>query len=215
MVEGTLRINNDLNKKQKHKVFENARQGMGNGLVTYLVTDLSLSLQGFRGAFLALFCDPRSPTVSALDLGCSSIVHDLQGVSVARSSVNAALRGVPTDGVVTALGDLVSSSLSSTSMVSTLELTVAMSTDTKGPILFRFLFYLASAVWVAAVMAAAREADILPVTCRVRHDVDIVTLGDTLLVAGASSSLPTDESKMYSSMSGCGASCTSSVARTL
>jgi hypothetical protein len=110
-----------------------------------LVDDLSPGLQGFRGAFLALFCDPRSPTVSALDLGRSSIVDVQRGVSIDRSSVDAALRGVPADGAVTALGDLSPSSSSSTLMVSTSELTMVVSTDTIGPVLFRF-FFLASVV---------------------------------------------------------------------
>jgi hypothetical protein len=53
------------------------------------------------------------------------------------------------------------SSSSLTSMVSMLELTVVVSTDNICPILFHF-FFLASAVWVAAIVAAAREAGILP-----------------------------------------------------
>jgi hypothetical protein len=157
--------------------------------MTYLVADLSPGLQGFGGDFLALFCDPRLPTVSALGLGRSSIVDVLRGVSTALSPVDAALRGVPTDGAVTALGDLALSSSSSMLMVSTLELTMAMSTDTVGPVLFRF-YFLASTVWVAVIVAAAREAGILPVACRVHHSADLVTLGGALLVAGASSSHP-------------------------
>jgi hypothetical protein len=74
---------------------------------------------------------------------------------------------------------------------------------------------LASAVWVAAIMAAAREAGILPVVRRVRRGADVATLGGALLVVGASSSLPTDESEMYSSMCCCGAARTSAAAQTL
>jgi hypothetical protein len=37
------------------------------------------------------------------------------------------------------------------------------------------------------------------------RDADAVTLGSALLVARASSSLPTDKSEMYSVMGGCGA----------
>jgi hypothetical protein len=42
---------------------------------------------------VALFGDPTSPNVSALDLGCSSVVDVLRSVSVARSFVNFSLRG--------------------------------------------------------------------------------------------------------------------------
>jgi hypothetical protein len=55
-----------------------------------------------------------------------------------------ALWGVPVDGVVVTLCNLASSSSSPTSMVSTSELTVVVSTDTVGPVLFCF-FLLASA----------------------------------------------------------------------
>jgi hypothetical protein len=186
---------------------------MGIGPVTYLVADLSPGLQGFGGGFLALFCDPASPNVLALNLGRSSIVDVLRGVSVARSSVDASLHGVPGDGTVVALGDLVSSSSSSPSMVLMPKLTVAVSANTAGPILFRF-FFLASAVWVAVIVAVARGGHLarhLPRAPRHKRS----DLGGALLVAGASSSLPTDESEMYSSMCFCGAACTSTVARTL
>jgi hypothetical protein len=53
----------DLNKTKAYEL----RQEVG--LLTYLVTDLRPGLQGLRGAFIALLCDPRSPTVSTLDLG--------------------------------------------------------------------------------------------------------------------------------------------------
>jgi hypothetical protein len=181
--------------------------------MAYLVTDLRPGLQGFGGAFFALFCDPTLPNVSALGQGSSSVVDVLQGVSVSCPSGDAALRGVPADGVVIALSDLASSSSSPTSMVLTPELTVVVSTNTVSPLLFHF--FLASAVWVETIVAAAREADIFPAVCRVRRAADVATLGCTLLVAGASSSLPTEESEMYSSMGGCGAACKSAAARTL
>jgi hypothetical protein len=99
-------------------------------------------------------------------------------------------------------------------MVSTSELTVAVSTDTVGPVLSQF-FFLASAVWVAAIVVAAWEVGILPVAYRVRCGAYMATLGGALLVTGASSSLSTDESEMYSMMGGCGAFCTSAASRTL
>jgi hypothetical protein len=67
-------------------------------------------------------------------------------------------------------------------MVSTPKLTMAVSTDTAGLVLFRF-FLLASVVWVTALVAAAREAGILPIACRVRRGAE--TLDDALHVAGA------------------------------
>jgi hypothetical protein len=74
---------------------------------------------------------------------------------------------------------------------------------------------LASAVWVEAIVAANREADILPIACHVCHGADVATLCSTLLVAGASSSLPIDESEMKSSMGGYRATYTSGAAQTL
>jgi hypothetical protein len=98
-------------------------------------------------------------------------------------------------------------------MVSTLELTVVMSTDTVDLVCFLF-FFLASAVLVAAIVAAAREADIFPDDCHVHHGV--VTLEGALRdVVGAPSSLRTVESEMYSSTGGPGAACASAVSRTL
>jgi hypothetical protein len=84
-------------------------------------------------------------------------------------------------------------------MVSTPELTVVVSDDTVGPSLFLFFFFFASAVWVAAIVATAQDADILPVVCRVRRGTEVATFGGALVVVGSSSSLPTDESEMYSS----------------
>jgi hypothetical protein len=99
-------------------------------------------------------------------------------------------------------------------MVSTPELTVVVSADTTGQVLFLFFFW-ASAVWVLAIVAAARKADILPVVYRVRSSADVVILGGTVLAAGASSSLPIDESEMYSSMRCCGVTYASIAAWTL
>jgi hypothetical protein len=53
-------------------------------------------------------------------------------------------------------------------MVSTPELTMVVSTNIVDLVCFRFFFF-ASAVWVAAVVAVAREADIFPITRRVRR----------------------------------------------
>jgi hypothetical protein len=65
--------------------------------------------------------------------------------------------------------------------------------------LVRFLFFFASAVWVAAIVVATREATIFHVSYRVLHGA--ATLDDTLHdVAWASSSLPTVESEMYTPM---------------
>jgi hypothetical protein len=69
-------------------------------------------------------------------------------------------------------------------MVSTPELAVVVSADAAGPVLFLF-FFLASAVWVAAIMAAARDADILSTVYRVRCGADVATFGGVLLAAGA------------------------------
>jgi hypothetical protein len=98
-------------------------------------------------------------------------------------------------------------------MVSTLELTMAVSTDTEHLVRFHF-FFLASAIWVAAIVAATREEDIFPVACRMHHGAAILD-GALYDVTGASSSLPTIESERYSSMGGGGAACTSAAWRTL
>jgi hypothetical protein len=98
-------------------------------------------------------------------------------------------------------------------MVSTSELTVVMSNDTVDLVCFLFFFF-ASAVWVAAMEAATREADILPAVCHVRRGA--ATLDDALHdVEGASSSLLTVESETYSSIGGASAACTSAALRTL
>jgi hypothetical protein len=55
------------------------------GIVAYLVADLSPGLQGLGGAFVALFCDPTLSNESVPDLGHSSVVEVLWGVSVTRS----------------------------------------------------------------------------------------------------------------------------------
>jgi hypothetical protein len=74
---------------------------------------------------------------------------------------------------------------------------------------------LASVVWVAAIVAAARDADILLAVCHMCRGAGVATFGGALLVVGPSSSLPTNESEMYSSMHCYGAVCTSSAARSL
>jgi hypothetical protein len=99
------------------------------------------------------------------------------------------------------------------SMVSTLELTMVVSTDTVDLVRFLFFFF-ASAVWVTEMVAAAQEADIFPNVCGV-HRTTVTLEGSLRDVAGASSSLPTIESEMYSSTGGGGAACTSATSRTL
>jgi hypothetical protein len=99
------------------------------------------------------------------------------------------------------------------SMVSMSELIVVVSTDTVDLVRFLFFFF-ACAVWVAAMVVTAREADIFPDVCRVRRGV--ATLDDALHdAAGASSSLPTDESETYSSTGGAGDAYTSTASWTL
>jgi hypothetical protein len=51
-------------------------------------------------------------------------------------------------------------------MVSTQELIVVVSTDTVDLVSFRY-FFSTSAIWVATILATAREVDIFPVACRV------------------------------------------------
>jgi hypothetical protein len=97
-------------------------------------------------------------------------------------------------------------------MFSMPELIVVVSTDTVDPVRFRS-FFLASAVWVATVVAAAREADTFPVSCYVRRSA--VTLDDALRdVVGASSSLPIVATERYSSTGGVGVACTSTASQT-
>jgi hypothetical protein len=98
-------------------------------------------------------------------------------------------------------------------MVSTLELTMVVCTDTVDLVCFLFFFF-ASVVWVAAMVVAAREADIFPDVCRVRRGT--ATLDGALCdMAGASSSLPIVELEMYSSTGGVGAASTYATSRTL
>jgi hypothetical protein len=98
-------------------------------------------------------------------------------------------------------------------MVLTPELTVVISTDTVNHVQFGF-FLFASAVWVAVIVVEAREADIFPVVCRVCRGA--ATLDGALRdMAGASSSLPTVESEMYSSTGGGGVACMSAASWTL
>jgi hypothetical protein len=100
------------------------------------------------------------------------------------------------------------------SMVSTLELTMVVSTDTVDLVRFLFFFFFASTVWVTEMVAAAQEADVFPNVCGV-HRTTVTLEGSLRDVAGASSSLPTIESEMYSSTGGGGAACTSATSRTL
>jgi hypothetical protein len=59
----------DLNEIKAYELGHEAGQEVG--LSTYMVADLRPGLLGLGGAFLALSCDPRSPTMSAPDLGHS------------------------------------------------------------------------------------------------------------------------------------------------
>jgi hypothetical protein len=133
----------DLNQSEAAKNLM-CKIRMGVGLMTYLVVGLSPGLQGLGGAFFALFCDPALPRTSPPDLERSSRVVTLRGVCDDYPSVTAALRAISVGGTVSPLSDLASSFSSSTLMVSMPELTIVMSADTVGPILF--LFFLASAV---------------------------------------------------------------------
>jgi hypothetical protein len=99
-------------------------------------------------------------------------------------------------------------------MVSTLELTAAVSVDAAGSALF-LIFFFAFVVWVAAILAAARDAGILPAVYRVHRGTNVATFGGALLMVGPSTSLLIDESEIYSSMHCCGGTCTSPAARTL
>jgi hypothetical protein len=85
---------------------------------------------------------------------------------------------------------------------------VAVSADNVDLIRFPLLFF-AFAIWVAAL-----EAGIFPVVCRVRRGA--ATLDGALRdMAGASLSLPTVESEMYSPTGGGGTACTSATSWTL
>jgi hypothetical protein len=90
---------------------------------------------------------------------------------------------------------------------------VVVSTDIVDLVRFRFFFF-ASTIWVVAIVAAAREADIFPVACRMCRGA--ATLDGALRdMAGASSLLPTVEWEVYSSTGGGGAAYTSATSRTL
>jgi hypothetical protein len=93
-------------------------------------------------------------------------------------------------------------------MVSTSELFEVVSVNTTDLVRFPLLFF-ASASWVAAW-----EAVIFPVVCRVRHATATLD-GGLCDMAGASLSLPTVESEMYSSMGGGRAACTFTTSQTL
>jgi hypothetical protein len=63
-------------------------------------------------------------------------------------------------------------------------------------------------------VVVTREADIIPIAYRVRHDT--ATMDGVLRnVTGASSSLPTIKLERYSSTGGGGSACTSAASRTL
>jgi hypothetical protein len=101
--------------------------------LTYLVADLRSGLHGLGGAFFILLFDPTSPVESVLDVARPCALGTGWGISAACPSG---------DGAVVAFGDCMSPSLSSTSMVSTLELTVVVvSADTADLVRFSLLFF--------------------------------------------------------------------------
>lgn len=108
-------------------------------------------LDGLRQSLLHPLLLPVLPGTSAPDLERSSPPATLWGVCIA----------APVD----ALGNLASSS-SLISMVLTSVLAIAMSTNMAGATRFLFFFF-DYAAWVAAMVAAARNADILPAVCHV------------------------------------------------
>lgn len=110
-------------------------------------------LDGLRQSLLHHLLLPVLPGTSAPDLERSSPPATLWGVCIA----------APVD----ALGNLASSS-SLISMVLTSVLAIAMSTNMAGATLFLFFFFFFDyAAWVAAMVVAARNADILPAVCHV------------------------------------------------
>jgi hypothetical protein len=147
-----------------------------------LVADLRFDLQGLGGAFFHLLFDPASSAGSVLDVDRPCAPGAGRGISAAC---------LPGDEAIVAFGDCTSPSSSSTSMVLTSELFVVVSTYTVDLVCFPLLFF-ASATW-----AAAWEAGIFPVICRVRRGA--ATLDGPLRdVAGASLYLATVESETYS-----------------
>jgi hypothetical protein len=111
-------------------------------------------LHGLGGAFFILLLDPTSPVGSVLDVDRPCVLDVGWGISAIC---------LPGDGAIVAFGDCTPPSSSSTSMVSTSELTVVVSADTADLVRFPLLFF-ASATWVAAW-----EAGIFPAACRVRR----------------------------------------------
>jgi hypothetical protein len=141
-----------LSKQQTES--EKGRARLQTGLLTYLVADLSPGLQGLGGAFFILLFDPTPPAGSVLDVERPCAPDVGRGVSAAC---------LPSDEAVVAFGDCTSPSSPSTSMVSTLELVVVVSTDTADLVRFPLLFF------TYVIRVAAWEAGIFPAVCRMRH----------------------------------------------
>jgi hypothetical protein len=97
-----------------------------------LVADLRPGLQGLGGAFFTLLFDPTSPARSVLNLDQPCVVYVRRGISAAC---------FPCDVAVVAFGNFASPTSSSTSMVSTSELTVVVSADTADLVRFPLLFF--------------------------------------------------------------------------
>jgi hypothetical protein len=161
-----------------------------------LVADLRPGLQGLGGAFFNLLFDPASSAGPVLDVDSRCAPRVGRGVSAAC---------LPGDGAVVAFGDCTSPS---SSMVSTSKLFVVVSADTVDLVRFPLLFF-AYATWVTAW-----EAGIFPAVCCMRRG-EATLDGPLRDVAGASLSLPTVESEMYSSTGGGCAACMSATLRTL
>jgi hypothetical protein len=69
---------------------------------------------------------------------------------------------------------------------------VVVSVDTAGPLsffFFFFFFFFDAATWVAAIVAVALDAGILPVVCRVRRTGGATVFTAAFPMAGSSSSL--------------------------
>jgi hypothetical protein len=112
-----------------------------------LVTDLRPGLQGLGGAFFILLFDPASPAGLVLNVDRPCVLEVGRGVSAA------CFLG---DRAVVSFGDCTSPPSSSTSMVSTSEQTVVVSTDTVNLVRFPLRFF-TSATWVATWEAGMRN----------------------------------------------------------
>jgi hypothetical protein len=104
-----------------------------------LVADLRFGLQGLGGAFFNLL----------FDAALSSGVLDVESPCAPGAGRGVSAACLPGDGAVVAFGDCMSHSSSSTSMFSTSELFMVVSTDTEDLVCFPLLFF-AFVTWAAA-----------------------------------------------------------------